>query len=174
MVSFGYYTGPTWVHYCVGAIISKWSIITAGHCFYKRGAQFHNSSQIRTGDQNLNDNNWANTYQINTIIKHPNYKGTGPVNDIAIVYTRTEIQFNAHTQPVNLPTVSNNDLDTYANETIKFSGWGQYDDSLMPSDDLRVTNFTVYSAAYCNPLYVNRMVRARLDEGIVFCAGTKV
>ena len=49
MVSFGEYDNQTltWNHYCGGAIISKFVIVTASHCFYGKD-HFNAYTQILT------------------------------------------------------------------------------------------------------------------------------
>ena len=104
MVSFGeqnYQTGQ-WDHHCGGAIISKNAIATASHCFFSNSKGYNILTKIRTGDQNFADNtddDFVEVYDIATIIKHPEYRGFGAKHDLAIVFTKQEIDFNVTTIP---------------------------------------------------------------------------
>ena len=102
MVSFGEYFNQTgeWKHYCGGAIIADNVVLSAAHCFFKRGHGYNRLTLIRTGDQNFsdpNDDEYVGFYEISSIIKHPGYRGFGARDDLAMVYTKSRIQFNART-----------------------------------------------------------------------------
>ena len=123
MVSFGEYDNQTltWNHYCGGAIISKYGIATAAHCFYGK-EDFNTFSQIRVGHQNENDDIFAETYDILTIVKHPEYIQKRSRNDLAIVFTDREIEFNVKVNSIDLPSATNTVIDGRSNQTAKFSG----------------------------------------------------
>ena len=180
MVSFGEYDNQTltWNHYCGGAIISKYGIATAAHCFYDQGHYFNTYTQIRVGDQNFtdqNDNIFAETYDILTIIKHHGYGGKGPKNDLAIVFTDREIEFNVKVNSIDLPTEINPVIDGSTNQTAKFSGWGWFNGSKIVSEALRATNFTIFTGEYCEQQFVHNKIRNHLENTtIIFCAGTDV
>ena len=102
MVSFGEYFNQTgeWIHYCGGAIIADNVVLSAAHCFFKRGHGYNRLTLIRTGDQNFsdpNDDEYVEFYEISSIIKHPGYRGFGARDDLAMVYTTRKIDFNART-----------------------------------------------------------------------------
>ena len=104
MCSFGELVNGKWYHYCGGAIVSENVIVTAAHCFFKGG--YIRTTQIRTGDQNFidtSDDDLVRTYEVSSIIKHPEYRAGYAKNDLAIVYTKTPIEFNARTNQISLP-----------------------------------------------------------------------
>ena len=178
MVSFGEYDNQTltWNHYCGGAIISKLGIVTASHCFYGR---FNTYTQIRVGDQNFTDttdDHLAETYDILTILKHPGYGGRGhKKNDLALVFTDREIEFNVKVNSINLPSAINPVIDGSTNQSAKFSGWGWFNGSRIVSEALRATNFTIFTGEYCEQQFINNNVRNHLENTtIMFCAGTDV
>ena len=186
MVSFGEYDNQTltWNHYCGGAIISKFGIATAAHCFYGKD-DFNTYTQIRVGDQNFTDENddiFAETYDILTIVKHPEYRqggrrnrGIGPKNDLAIVFTDREIEFNMKVNSIDLPSASNPVIDGSTNQTAKFSGWGWFNGSKIASEALRATNFTIFTGEYCEQQFVINKIKNHLENTtIMFCAGTDV
>ena len=186
MVSFGEETSSGWDHYCGGTIISENTILTAGHCFFKKcndpsscvpGKTYKPLTKIRLGDQNLkdaSDDDLAKTYEVKAIIKHDAYNGRGPRNDIAIVFTSTKIEFNSKTQNVNLPESANDVQDKYANLYAKIMGWGLVDQNYRPSDSLQVADFKIFPTNHCVPKFKNRPIKERLRERNLFCSGSEV
>ena len=175
MTSFGYESNNNWSHFCGGAVISDSMIITAAHCMksVKTNATLRQMTRIRLGDQNLNDNiDDDNVFEIEDIIWHPNYEGWGPQFDLAVVHTKTKIQFNDRIKPVCLPTRPYNEPNRYANETVTFSGWGYFDAVSDFSNDLREATFKVLPESECfsKALYHRR----RRFKDIFFCAGNEV
>ena len=177
MVSFGEETGMEWDHYCGGAILSESSIATAAHCFFGR-KDYKRNTKIRVGDQNLrdsSDDSLAETYDVLAIIKHPEYRGQGPKNDLAIVFTKQKIHFNANTAKIPLLISANQAFKKGSiNTPSKFSAWGYFDQSKIPSDNLREADFTMFPDVYCKPLYPNQRIKNRLNEENILCAGTEV
>ena len=175
MASFGYEQNGTWRHYCGGAIISDSTLITAGHCLYGNKVKLHikQMTKIRLGDQNLNDNiDDTNTYEIEKTVAHPNYMGWGPQYDLAIVYTKTKIQFNDRIKPICIPTKPYDEANRYSNDEVKFAGWGYYDAVNDFSNDLREAAFKVLPQSECfsAPLYEPRIKY----KDLMFCAGNEV
>ena len=174
MASFGLEKSTGWYHFCGGAIISEYAVISAAHCFFSKRDKYRDGTKIRLGDQNLTDatdNVLARTYDVNTVIRHRKYKGRRSQHDLAIAYTKTPIQFNQRTRPVTLPSRANNATGTrYQNVDVLFGGWGYFDSTLTTSDALRETNFTVLSSANCTSLYG----RIRGMNNLTFCAGNEV
>ena len=76
------------------------SILTTAHCFHEPHRfrlAYKSGTKIRVGDQNLNsdlDDDEARTYEVNTVLWHPKYRKNGPQFDLAIVFTKTKIEFN--------------------------------------------------------------------------------
>ena len=175
MASFGYVQNGKWNHICGGAIISDTTILSAGHCFHSNKANLTivRMLKIRLGDQNLNDGiHDDHVYDIAKTIFHDNYEGWGPQYDLARVYTTTKIQFNAQIKPVCLPTRPFNEPNRYANEVVKFAGWGYYDAVSDFSNDLREANFKVLSESEClSPALYQRRNR---HKDVFFCAGNEV
>ena len=175
MASFGYLENGKWAHYCGGAIIFDTILITAAHCFYGRraNATIRQMAKVRLGDQNLNDGiDDANTYEIEKIVPHHSYEGLGPQFDLAMVYTKSKITFNDRIKPICLPTIHYNEADRYANDEVKFSGWGYFDAVSDFSNDLREATFKILPESECfsTDLYQRR----RRFKDVFFCAGNEV
>ena len=181
MVSFQYEDMQTgnWYHYCGGAIIGKNSIATASHCMFNNKKKYYIHTRIRTGDQNFTDttdfNDFVKPYEISTIIKHPGYQGYGGKNDLAIVFTKTEIDFNITTNSISLPSIDDPIRAPNTNYSAKFTGYGYFDTTATTSDALREADSTIYPGTYCEPLYGNKKKKNHLvNTTIMMCAGTAV
>ena len=182
IVSIGWDNGTHWNSYCTGSIISRFAILTAGHCFFTRKIKLpedferRDITKVRLGDQTLNDDtnelNMAKTYEINTVIGHPKYRNSGVKYDIAVIITKEPIQFNARTKPVCLPNEAYNSTDKYANQTAKFAGFGYFDGTNTASDELRGANFKILSEVDCVSQNLYRPRRGAQKH--FFCAGNLV
>ena len=143
---------------------------------YERNFIRRQKTQVRVGDQILNDDSsnlgMAETYDILTVIGHPEYKGRGAKHDIALIYTKKPIQFNQRTKPICTATQAYDLPDRYADQDVKFAGFGYYDSSETTSDDLRETNFKILSESTClaRSLYYKRSKA----KNAFFCAGNLV
>ena len=126
-------------------------------------------TKVRLGNQYLNGIDDDNTYEIKEIKSHPSYKGWGVKFDLAIVYTKSEIIFSNRTMPISLQ-IPNDDPDRYANEEVKFAGWGYFDENEEVSNDLREATFKVLPDSEClsQNLYYGK------DKDFFFCAGHEV
>ena len=183
MVSIGWHNGTHWVPYCGGSIISNRTIITAAHCFFSRKAYRYEEdflkrqkTQVRLGDQIMNDDSedlgLAKTYDILTVIGHPEYKGYGAKHDIALIYTKKTIQFNQRTKPICMTTQAYDLPNRYAGRDVKFAGFGYYDGSETASDDLRAANFKIFNESTC--LAQSLYYRRKGAKSVFFCAGNMV
>ena len=175
MASFGYQKNGKWAHYCGGAIIFDNILITAAHCFYgpRVNAAIRQVTKVRLGDQNLNDGiDDDNTYEIEKIVPHHSYEGWGPQFDLAMVYLKSKITFNDRIKPICLPTMHYEEANRYANDTVKFSGWGYFDDVSDFSNDLREATFKVLPESEC--LSTELYQRRKRFKDVFFCAGSEV
>ena len=155
-----------WSHFCGGAIVGDNAIITAAHCF-KTG---HNSStQIRVGDEYLNrlaDDDLSQTYDITTLVKHPDYDGFE--SDVAVVFTSKKIDTNKNVKPLCLPTEPEMDEDIWSSNTVYLTGWGLIDEwETRENDSLNEASLTVYPKSGCSNFYEDLTAN-------ILCAGHEV
>ena len=176
MASFGYIENGKWAHFCGGAVIFDTILITAAHCFYHQtrgNATIRKMTKVRLGDQNLNDGiDDENTFEIEKIIPHHSYEGRGPQFDLALVYTKSKITFNDQIRPICLPTKHYDEANRYANDEVKFSGWGYYDAVSDFSNDLREGTFKVLPESECFSIDLYQPRKKYKD--VFFCAGNEV
>ena len=121
------------------------------------------------GDAKLNGNSSAETFDIQSIIKHPLYTGYGPKHDLAIVFTKKEIQFNERKQTIALA----DDKDGRPRKA-KFSAWRVEDTKHQPSDVLREADLDLLEVFECTQYFNNSKIQDRLNEGNIFCTASVV
>ena len=175
MVSFGYYATVNgenkFRHFCGGAIIGSNLVITAAHCFFNPWFDYNNQTVIRAGDEYLNnadDDATAKDYEINTIAQHDNYKEFDrQLFDVALVYTKTEFEFNDRTQKVCLPKAPE---DNMANDVaVILNGWGLENGRYSRvNDSLKEARIQTFSQDRCDGFY------SKYNPEIHICAGDQV
>ena len=148
--------------------------MTAAHCFFSKkrgGLSYDSDTQIRLGDVKLKGDSSAETFNISSIIKHPLYNGYGPRNDLAMVFTSVEIQFNERKQKIALAEDGES-----RPKRAKFSAWGVENNKNQASDVLKESDLDVLEVFDCaRPEYFgDSRIRSRLIEGIIFCAASAV
>jgi len=76
---------------CGGSLISERWVLTVAHCFRGR----NQPTFARLGDQNLKDPNDADPkdYEIEKVIKHPQYSSHTKHNDIALLKLKQDVEF---------------------------------------------------------------------------------
>ena len=101
------------------------------------------------------------------------YNGYGPRNDLAIVITKDEIEFNARVNKVTLPVKSYFDLlGTSADKLTELTGWGYFDITHKASNELRQAELMVLDESFCIKIFKNEKIQERLLERNIFCAAS--
>lgn len=115
-VSFRFINKGT--HYCSGAILSNWFIITANRC-----VNIHSIESIKVvyGSRRLNE--MGITGQIARIISHPDYNPQYIENNIALVMVKEKIEYF----PLAVGTIKLPHRPSVAGEIATISGWGVFE-----------------------------------------------
>uniref|UniRef100_A0A1A9ZHE2 trypsin n=1 Tax=Glossina pallidipes TaxID=7398 RepID=A0A1A9ZHE2_GLOPL len=127
-------------HFCGGAIIARRWIITASHCVVRQKAE---KIKILTGTQELK-NDTGRYYFVDRIIKHCGYNNPAYANDIALIHLNDTIEFNEHTQPVDLNTEP-----LKAGDELILTGWGTLSLGGEVPKKLQTLNVTYVSFEEC-------------------------
>ncbi|GAB0090073.1 Peptidase S1 domain-containing protein [Sergentomyia squamirostris] len=84
------------IHFCGGAIISDWWILTAAHCISDRTASSINAF---IGSHLLSE---AVSMGVSALVIHPQFNENTMINDIAVTRTREAIVYSNLIQPIAL------------------------------------------------------------------------
>ena len=89
VVSIGFHDDQDYNHQCTGAILTKNTIISAGHCFVDE----YNDFVVRAGKRNPRHLR-ASEHKIKRISFHPKYDNETFYYDVALVHLETDLDFS--------------------------------------------------------------------------------
>ncbi|KAF7998028.1 hypothetical protein HCN44_009426 [Aphidius gifuensis] len=152
---------------CAGAILDEYHIITAAHCLFYPDHSLKSVNQIFfTVGTNINIvADPRELYQSRSAFIPMNYvPKTIPSAkyDIAIFKLMRPIEFNANTQPVDLPTE-----DVTENTRVILSGWGSEGCTAVMSFFLKKIELTVTNKTLCD---FYQYMNYNGDSDGMFCA----
>ncbi|XP_065345114.1 trypsin-6-like [Cloeon dipterum] len=148
------------VHECGGVIISKSWILTTGSCL--KGVV---NPLISTGTIDIL--NPGIVYEVGLIRNHPDYQQYSNSNDIALLKTRFDINFNDFTKSIPL---TDDPISAYNKGEL--AGWGlDHYEAALYSKHLRITEMTVMDSEVCRSLFSQKNVPLGGDQ---FCAGSAI
>lgn len=104
-------------HSCGGSILNNRWILTAAHCVHQRENQ-PEAFEVVVGTNKLNQ--ITKRYKIEKVIRHAQYDPKLIKNDVAVLKTVEEIQFDDHVGPVKLCKD-----EVQAGRALVLSGWGK-------------------------------------------------
>lgn len=141
---------------CGGAILSRFVVITAGHCLE------NGSMSVMVGDVSLDESNtWHKVVNFST----PYINGTF-YNDLALLNVDPPIKFGRNAQPVKLPK----DV-VGVGTTLKMSGWGLVNKE-SSSDTLKTVNLSVVSDKECSKTWIGDALTKRICAVAIAPSGT--
>ncbi|XP_066970059.1 clotting factor G beta subunit-like [Macrobrachium rosenbergii] len=160
--------------FCGASLISDQHLLTAAHCVtneYKRPREvtFREVSLSAGGDRVL-----SVSYEIENVILHPEYiEDSVRYHDLAILKTRTRVQFGPDTWPYCLPPPGTR-VDF---KTLTVSGWGKVNSSYT-AENLQQAQVPAIPNAICAQDYkraeLGEHLELRYPQGLtdnLICAG---
>lgn len=107
-------------HFCGASILSSRFLLTAAHCCMADNASPKNVVAVVGA---LRRSSGGVTMKVDTITPHHGFVYYGFKNDIALIRTATEINFNDNIKPIALPTEN---LSEGKSIRAVLSGWGRH------------------------------------------------
>ncbi|GIY61335.1 transmembrane protease serine 3 [Caerostris darwini] len=162
-----FFIKPT--HLCGGTILNEQWIVTAAHCVYKRlPRNFEVAVGITSQDEKI-----FNSYKVDKIKVHEQFKPDTFLNDIAIIQVKSAIEFSSQVNGICLPQVEHN-VTGLATTT----GWGATLEDGDMSSILQAVEVPLIPQSKCLDLFgpdnfsASAMLCAgKLEGGIDSCQG---
>ncbi|CAB3226279.1 unnamed protein product [Arctia plantaginis] len=146
-------------HFCGASVITPRIILTAAHCLESMLPSYYQAvvgtNQLRTGGK---------AYNIRKMVMHEEYDSYTLKNDIALLFTEKEMEFDSNVDAVEL-----NDEPVMKGEDVMLTGWGATSYPGHVPNDLMQLDLKSISLEECQEAHKD--TDAVFDTNI--CAGTK-
>nr|ATU82493.1 venom S1 protease 18 [Lethocerus distinctifemur] len=159
--------------FCGGNLLTHHHVLTAAHCNHDdERKRFLKVADHDT--QSDTESKYAKIYAVDEVLEHELYDPVFFQYDIAILVTKTRIEFNLAVLPICLPT---GPLEIEG-KSVKVTGWGRTSLNQNPSRylmkaDLKVLNLDIcesnYNRSYINVQDVHQLCAIGKNQGI--CIG---
>ncbi|KAH6923341.1 hypothetical protein HPB50_000426 [Hyalomma asiaticum] len=145
---------------CGGAVITRWHILTAGHCVVRN----HHLIPKIEGIYGATDttSKYATRTQIAAVAVHPRFSEDEYHDDIAVLKVPRAFNFDVNIRPVCLDF----DLGDLTGKDVTVAGWGVQKSSRGPSDKLRYTKLQVLQQSECE----RKMQSYKFNKSSMMCA----
>lgn len=145
---------------CGGAVITRWHILTAGHCVIRNHQLIPRIEGIYGAVDTTSK--YATRTPIAAVALHPRFSEEEYHDDIAVLKVPQAFNFGPYVKPVCLDF----DLGDLTGKTVTVAGWGVQKSSLGPSDKLRYTKLQVLQQSECE----QKLQSYKFNKSSMMCA----
>ncbi|KAH7933435.1 hypothetical protein HPB49_012531 [Dermacentor silvarum] len=145
---------------CGGAIITRWHILTAGHCVVRNHKLIPKIEGIYGAADTTSK--YATKTRIAAVALHPRFSEDEYHDDIAVLRVPQAFNFGAQLRPVCLDF----DLGDLTGKTVTVAGWGVQKSSRGPSDRLRYTKLQILQQSVCE----QKLQSYKFNKSNMMCA----
>nr|CAB3266627.1 suppressor of tumorigenicity 14 protein-like [Phallusia mammillata] len=146
--------------FCGGTIISDTIILTAAHCVDENVG----SLMVHVGRHYLSDNDRVQTFAVESIKLHENYRNVNEGFDIALLRLSGIITFSQTVKPICIPPSSQGKFKLKPEMRCIATGWGSLGGSNYPNELFQV-RLPIVDADKCNNSYSSSVLTSQICAG---------